>query len=358
VISDTILCLSAQQQQEMIQAVFNEPLTDAEKDQVKTIHFDVNQYREPQHSNRLLKLIIFMFTDLGLLTQFDVAGKKFVRFLLAAHGMYRNVHYHSFYHAFDATHFMYLMIRMLSEDGTPEDQRLTPLEQFAAMVTALLHDVDHMGLNNSYHVKADTPYGILYTASGIPSVLETHHCNRAIQLLSCEQTEIFSTLSSDQKGKAYRVLVELILATDMAKHKTFTLEMRDCLGTGSVPQMLILKMLMKTADLSNVCKPFPIAKYWASAITEEFFYQGDLEKAEGLDVTPMLDRFKNTELAKNQLSFIGLVMEHYTVLAQWNPRFKVFLNMLQSNQKRWQAMQADADDANKPSAPPSDDTAV
>ena len=73
------------------------------------------------------------------------------------------------------------------------------------------------------------------------SVLETHHCNRAIQLLSCEQTEIFSTLSSDQKGKAYRVLVELILATDMAKHKTFTLEMRDCLGTGSVPQMLILK---------------------------------------------------------------------------------------------------------------------
>ena len=40
---------------------------------------------------------------------------------------------------------------------------------------------------------------------------------------------------------------------------------------------------MKTADLSNVCKPFPIAKYWASAITEEFFYQGDLEKAEGLD---------------------------------------------------------------------------
>ena len=63
---------------------------------------------------RLLKLIIFMFTDLGLLTQFDVAGKKFVRFLLAAHGMYRNVHYHSFYHAFDATHFMYLMIRVSS----------------------------------------------------------------------------------------------------------------------------------------------------------------------------------------------------------------------------------------------------
>ena len=61
------------------------------------------------------------------------------------------------------------LLQMLSEDGTPEDQRLTPLEQFAAMVTALLHDVDHMGLNNSYHVKADTPYGILYTASGIPS---------------------------------------------------------------------------------------------------------------------------------------------------------------------------------------------
>ena len=151
---------------------------------MRTIKFDVNVFRKPKFVNKLLKMIIFLYNDLGLLEHFNVCPTMFVRFLLTVHQMYRNVHYHSFYHAFDTTHFMYLQIRMLMKPDTPEEQRLTKVEQYAAMVTALLHDVEHMGLNNTYHLKADTPMGIVCSLSGIPSVLETHHCNRAIQVRS------------------------------------------------------------------------------------------------------------------------------------------------------------------------------
>ena len=105
-------------------------------------------------------------------------------------------------------------------------------------------------------------------------------CRLLPQLLSCDQTAIFGSLSHDDSLAAYRILVELILATDMAKHGNYTDDLRRHLEAGSVPKSLALKMMMKTADLSNVCKPFDIAKHWASAITEEFFYQGDMVRPE------------------------------------------------------------------------------
>ena len=56
------------------------------------------------------------------------------------------------------------------------------LDKFVLLVTAVLHDVDHMGLNNSFHLKAETPMGILVNCTGSLSVLEIHHCNIAMQV--------------------------------------------------------------------------------------------------------------------------------------------------------------------------------
>ena len=56
----------------------------------------------------------------------------------------------------------------------------SPLEIFSILIAALCHDLDHGGLNNAFHVKAQTPLALLYKDM---SVLETHHCSRAITLL-------------------------------------------------------------------------------------------------------------------------------------------------------------------------------
>jgi len=45
------------------------------------------------------------------------------------------------------------------------------------------------------------------------------------------------------------------------------------------------------ADLSNPTKPLYLYRQWTDRIMEEFFRQGDLERDEGLEVSPMCDRY-------------------------------------------------------------------
>jgi len=47
------------------------------------------------------------------------------------------------------------------------------------------------------------------------SVLEVHHCNLSIEVLSDPETNVFHSLSPDQRTYAFKMLVNIILATDM-----------------------------------------------------------------------------------------------------------------------------------------------
>jgi len=52
----------------------------------------------------------------------------------------------------------------------------------------------------------------------------------------------------------------------------------------------VLQNLVHCADLSNPTKPLPLYQQWTERIMAEFFRQGDLERDEGLDISPMCDR--------------------------------------------------------------------
>jgi len=44
------------------------------------------------------------------------------------------------------------------------------------------------------------------------------------------------------------------------------------------------------SDISNSVKPFHIAKTWVDLLFQEFFHQGDLERAAGRPITYLMDR--------------------------------------------------------------------
>jgi hypothetical protein len=75
-------------------------------------------------------------------------------------------------------------------------------------------------------------------------------------------------------------VINLILATDMSFHFDFLkkLETRVKTGTdlGNDDKTQMLCLLMKLADISNVLRPFEIAKYWGKQIAEEFCNQGKI----------------------------------------------------------------------------------
>ncbi len=57
--------------------------------------------------------------------------------------------------------------------------------------------------------------------------------------------------------------------------------------------------MVHCADLSNPTKPLAIYKHWVERIMEEFFRQGDKERDQGLDISPMCDRH-NASIEKSQ----------------------------------------------------------
>lgn len=65
--------------------------------------------------------------------------------------------------------------------------------------------------------------------------------------------------------------------------------------------------MVHCADLSNPTKPLPLYKKWVSLLMEEFFRQGDKERAAGMDISPMCDRHCAT-IEKSQVGFIDYIV--------------------------------------------------
>ena len=316
---------------------------------LSTIEFDVHAYRYGQFSRDLLiPLLCHMFsaacTPLSLCPTLHVDPTKLHRFILRCEHHYRQVPYHNFFHAFDVTQTMFMNIMR----GQLLNSVLTAQEVFTLLLTCIVHDIDHMGLNSTFHTKAETPLGVLTSLTGSKSALEVHHATIAIELITEEK--LLDDMDKKDRSAILRSMVDLILNTDMAVHGQLmeqfnttllprTAEGATCCCDMSAPaevRRLAMIMLMKACDISNPAKPFDLSRKWGINVMEEFYRQGDEERAQGLDVTPMFDRDKKVQLAKSQIGFIQFVAgPFFNRVATCFPQL-VFLNEnVKSNVSRW-----------------------
>lgn len=70
---------------------------------------------------------------------------------------------------------------------------------------------------------------------------------------------------------------------------------------------MMMDLLLHAADISSPTKPPAVFKLWAERVLEEFFLQGDQEKANDMEVSPMMDRDK-ADLPNLQMGFIEFVV--------------------------------------------------
>jgi len=61
--------------------------------------------------------------------------------------------------------------------------------------------------------------------------------------------------------------------------------------------------MMVCADTSNSAKPLPTHQYWLDKLIEEFFNQGDTEREQGLEISPMCDRNSVVSVEKLEVCF-------------------------------------------------------
>lgn len=97
--------------------------------------------------------------------------------------------------------------------------------------------------------------------------------------------------------------------------------------------------LLHGADISNAVKPWTICKRWSDLVVQEFFRQGDIEKAQGLPVSPNMDRDQHNQ-PQISLGFGDFVVQPYfEVLTELLPRAIPVLDSLSSNREQWLALQ-------------------
>uniref|UniRef100_A0A7S1GCC1 PDEase domain-containing protein n=1 Tax=Bicosoecida sp. CB-2014 TaxID=1486930 RepID=A0A7S1GCC1_9STRA len=71
----------------------------------------------------------------------------------------------------------------------------------------------------------------------------------------------------------------------------------------TVPTRDILRAVCAVADLGHAALPWELHVKWSQRVQEEFFRQGDLERAKGVEVSPLSDRTAADQVPKNQVGF-------------------------------------------------------
>ena len=77
-------------------------------------------------------------------------------------------------------------------------------------------------------------------------------------------------------------------------------------------------MLLHCADTANPTRPEAIYRQWTGRVMEEFYQQGDLEKANGLPVSRFYCR-QTTNVPKCQIGFINIIVCHLTIATPPTP---------------------------------------
>uniref|UniRef100_A0A8D3E242 Phosphodiesterase n=1 Tax=Scophthalmus maximus TaxID=52904 RepID=A0A8D3E242_SCOMX len=197
-------------------------------------------------------------------------------------------------------------------------QSLDPIDEVAALIAATVHDVDHPGRTNSFLCNAGSELAILYNDT---AVLESHHAALAFQITTRDdKCNIFKNIERNEYRTLRQAIIDMVLATEMTKHfehvNKFVNSINKPLAAleenGSVKgiltspenRILVKRMLIKCADISNPCRPQELCIEWAGRISEEYFAQTDEEKRQGLPVVmPVFDR-NTCSIPKSQISFI------------------------------------------------------
>lgn len=202
---------------------------------------------------------------------------------------------------------------MLSQTGIMN--YLSELEIFAILIAALIHDYEHTGTTNSFHINTGSDMAMLYNDR---AVLENHHASAAFRMLKEDEYNIFSNLSREEYKEIRNLVIDMVISTDMSFHNQQLKNMKSLIAIASSDthynktnvdlKFKALSFILHCCDISHPAKKWDIHHRWTMLLIEEFFRQGDLERELGLDISPLCDR-NSTVIPKSQIVFIEVIVE-------------------------------------------------
>ena len=313
-------------------------------------NFDIFGFHSMAGQRTLSCICAYLFDELGIFEQFQVRRETFASFITAIEDGYHTdveVPFHNNIHAADVVLNTYFLLQ------TPTLQSsFTPLDCFAAVVAAAVHDYAHPGTNNAYQIAMGSEWAIRYNDI---CVLENMHCSEAFFILRKPDCNIFENLSPAARHEIRSTVIHQVLATDMQQHFKNLAELKNEAdrrrlrmmaapihheqpphASSSSDRLILLANMLHSADLANPCKPLQTYLRWTERVTKEFYNQGDKEREQGLPVSLMMDRAK-PNLERSQLGFIDVIVQPLwaTLSEIAGSDVNVCLRHLQTNRQYW-----------------------
>ncbi|CAM9661517.1 unnamed protein product [Lampetra fluviatilis] len=304
--------------------------------------------------NRPLTVVMYaIFQERDLLKTFRIPVDTFITYMMTLEDHYHaDVAYHNNLHAADVAQSTHVLL------STPAlDAVFTDLEILAAIFASAIHDVDHPGVSNQFLINTNSELALMYNDE---SVLENHHLAVGFKLLQEENCDIFQNLSKKQRQTLRKMVIDMVLATDMSKHMNLLADLKTMVETKKVTssgvllldnytdRIQVLQNMVHCADLSNPTKPLDVYRQWTERIMEEFFRQGDRERERGMEISPMCDKH-SASVEKSQVGFIDYIV--HPLWETWgdlvHPDAQDILDTLEDNRDWYQSMISDT-----PSPPP------
>lgn len=286
--------------------------------------------------------------------------------------------YHNFRHAVDVLQAVFFILlssnclpRMNDQcpsfdgDVSPALVKIvTPQYVLGACIVGIGHDVGHPGVNNAFLVTTSSPLALLYNDR---SVLENLHCAVLSRMLR-------QRWPSTQDPGMRKVILELILSTDMALHFDYMSRVKEvegvCLSYRSAKgspaekeaeidtsdaamnkyRSTLFSALIKCGDISNVARPFEISSAWSQVLLSEFFNQARLEKSLGLPVTKTMDP-EQIRQADSQVFFMHLFAHPlFSALETLLPSLQPIVANIIANRDTWKSPESPAAHAPAPNS--------
>ncbi|XP_029431727.1 high affinity cAMP-specific and IBMX-insensitive 3',5'-cyclic phosphodiesterase 8A isoform X2 [Rhinatrema bivittatum] len=317
--------------------------------------FDIFELEAATHKRTLVYLGLKIFARFGVCEFLNCSESTLKSWLHIIESNYHSTNsYHNSTHSADVLH---ATAYFLCKERVK--QSLDQIDEVAALIAATVHDVDHPGRTNSFLCNAGSELAILYNDT---AVLESHHAALAFQLtIRDEKCNIFKNMERTEYRTLRQAIIDMVLATEMTKHFEHVNKfvnsinkplaaVEESVGTGTDDdsikniltspenRILIKRMLIKCADISNPCRALEQCIEWAGRISEEYFAQTDEEKRQGLPVVmPVFDR-NTCSIPKSQISFIDyFIMDMFDA---WDA-FADLPNLMQhldNNFKYWKGL--------------------
>eukprot|EP00415_Alexandrium_ostenfeldii_P000988 UN0988 len=223
----------------------------------------------------------------------------------------RGTPYHNNLHAADVTQLVHSLLGSIGFHRFFDE-----LGVMAIILAAMTHDIGHKGRNNTFHVNRQDDLALTYNDQ---SVLENYHIAEAFKLLTREpDVNLLADLPKQSLTRIRKEMIETVLGTDMASHFDRVSKFKglverldtDPEDWAQEPEALMAMqvMVLHAADTSTPAKPPVLADRWGSLLKEEFYLQGDEERALMMPISPMCDRSVD-KFASSQVGFIQFIVE-------------------------------------------------